>query len=88
MPPLSDIPSPCCLPLRDPDLLRSQAYVDGAWIKADQGDHVPVYNPADDQLISHVPCLGAAETKRAVLAAASSLPQAGDPIQPRSEPSC
>ncbi len=61
------------LSLSDPSLLKSQAYVDGQWIDADDGATFPVTNPANGELITNVAKLGAAETARAVAAADSAM---------------
>src|SRR5512144_270998 len=58
------------LTLKDPTLLRQQCYVDGAWIDADAGGKTNVTNPATGEVIGTVPNLGAAETRRAIEAAA------------------
>lgn len=55
--------------LRDPSLLVERAYVNGAWIEADDGATLAVTNPADGSVIAHVPALRAAETRRAIKAA-------------------
>ena len=57
-----------------PDLLRDQAYVDGAWIDADSGATFPVVDPATGVTIAEIPRLGAAETRRAIEAAQRALP--------------
>ncbi|MBB6251342.1 NAD-dependent succinate-semialdehyde dehydrogenase [Nitrospirillum iridis] len=57
------------LDLRDPALLRDQAYVAGAWIDADDGTTIDVDNPATGEIIGSIPALGAAETARAIEAA-------------------
>src|SRR5581483_2090698 len=57
-----------------PELLRTQAYVDGAWVDADSGETFPVVNPATGETIAEVPRMGAAETRRAIEAAAKALP--------------
>ena len=57
-----------------PDLLRTQAYVDGRWIEADDGSTFPVVDPASGETIADVPRLGAAETRRAIEAASRALP--------------
>jgi succinate-semialdehyde dehydrogenase / glutarate-semialdehyde dehydrogenase len=59
------------VPLRDEFLLRQKAYVNGAWLDADEGGTLPVTNPATGQLIGTVPRMGAAETRRAIEAAAA-----------------
>jgi succinate-semialdehyde dehydrogenase/glutarate-semialdehyde dehydrogenase len=56
------------------DLLRTKAYVDGEWIDADSGETFPVDNPATGETIADVPRLGAAETRRAIEAAAAAFP--------------
>jgi succinate-semialdehyde dehydrogenase/glutarate-semialdehyde dehydrogenase len=62
------------LELKDMKLFRQQCYVDGAWVDADDGASVPVYNPADGQQIGTVPKMGVAETRRAIEAANAALP--------------
>ncbi|MBV8429793.1 MAG: NAD-dependent succinate-semialdehyde dehydrogenase [Solirubrobacterales bacterium] len=57
------------LPLRDPSLLRDQAYVAGRWCEADDGQRFPVINPATGETLALVPRMGAAETRRAIAAA-------------------
>ncbi len=56
------------------DLLRRQAYVGGSWVDADSGATFPVVNPATGETIAEVPRMGAAETRRAIEAAAEALP--------------
>ncbi len=55
--------------LKDPSLLRQQAYVAGAWIDADDGATIAVTNPATGEQIGIVPMCGTAETMRAIAAA-------------------
>ncbi|OFJ50151.1 succinate-semialdehyde dehydrogenase (NADP(+)) [Janthinobacterium lividum] len=57
------------LQLKDPTLLRHQAYVNGAWTGADAGQTINVSNPATGEHIGTVPLMGAAETRRAIEAA-------------------
>jgi succinate-semialdehyde dehydrogenase/glutarate-semialdehyde dehydrogenase len=57
------------LKLNDSQLLRQQCYINGAWIDADNGETLPVENPATGEIIAHVPRMGKAETERAVAAA-------------------
>jgi succinate-semialdehyde dehydrogenase/glutarate-semialdehyde dehydrogenase len=59
--------------LKDPALFRELCYV-GAWVAADGGASVPVYNPATAERIGVIPNMGAAETRRAIEAAAAALP--------------
>lgn len=57
------------LNLKDPGLLRQQCYIDGEWVGADDGETIPVHNPASGELIGNVPRVGADETRRAIGAA-------------------
>jgi succinate-semialdehyde dehydrogenase / glutarate-semialdehyde dehydrogenase len=60
--------------LKDPLLLREQCFIDGRWVSADSGGTLPVHNPATSETLGHVPKMGAAETRRAIAAAAAALP--------------
>ena len=62
------------LQLKDPTLLRHQAYVNGAWMDADGGQTINVSNPATGEHIGTVPLMGAAETRRAIEAANAAWP--------------
>jgi len=55
--------------LKDRALLRTQAFIDGAWVDADSGATVPIQNPATGETIASVARCGTAETRRAILAA-------------------
>lgn len=56
--------------LADADLLRTQAYVNGEWIDADDGETTPIINPANGNSIAQVARCGTVETQRAITAAA------------------
>ncbi len=60
--------------LSDSELLCSRCYVDGRWIDADDGSRLDVVNPSTGAKLTTVPKLGAAETSRAVDAAAAAWP--------------
>ncbi len=60
--------------LKDPALLRQQAYVNGQWTDAENGETIAVTNPATGEHIGTIPNLGAAETKRAIEAANAAWP--------------
>jgi len=60
--------------LKDPSLFRQQAYIDGAWLDADEGLTLKVNNPASGDILGTVPKMGAAETRRAIEAAERALP--------------
>ena len=60
--------------LKDKELLKQLAFVDGRWIAADDGRTVTIANPANGSAVGTVPVLGASETRRAIDAAAAALP--------------
>ena len=60
--------------LKDAQLFRQQAYVDGAWADADSGQTISVNNPATGEILGSVPKMGKAETRRAIEAADRALP--------------
>jgi succinate-semialdehyde dehydrogenase/glutarate-semialdehyde dehydrogenase len=60
--------------LKDPSLLRQQAFVGGAWCDADDGQTIAVINPANGETVASVPHMGAGETKRAIDAANAAWP--------------
>jgi succinate-semialdehyde dehydrogenase/glutarate-semialdehyde dehydrogenase len=62
------------LNLKDPSLLRQQAYIDGEWCGASDGASVEVHNPATGEKIGTVPHMGAGETRRAIDAASAAWP--------------
>src|SRR5450830_1366814 len=59
------------LQLKDPSLLRQQAYIDGIWCPADGGATLTVTNPATGETLGTVPDMGASETRRAIAAAST-----------------
>jgi succinate-semialdehyde dehydrogenase/glutarate-semialdehyde dehydrogenase len=61
-------------PLKDSQLFRDRCYVDGQWIDADSKKRFEVDNPAEGAIVGTVPDCGAAETRRAIDAAARALP--------------
>jgi succinate-semialdehyde dehydrogenase / glutarate-semialdehyde dehydrogenase len=60
--------------LKDPTLLREQCFIDGGWSAADNGATLEVTNPATMKKLGSIPNMGAAETRRAIAAAAAALP--------------
>ncbi|OMR78296.1 succinate-semialdehyde dehydrogenase (NADP(+)) [Burkholderia pseudomallei] len=55
--------------LKDPSLLRHQAYIGGEWQAADSDATFEVFDPATGESLGTVPKMGAAETARAIDAA-------------------
>ena len=62
------------LALADPALLRENGLVGGRWVPADGGGTITVSNPATGAALATIPNMGAAETRRAIAAAAGALP--------------
>ncbi|MBZ9665414.1 NADP-dependent succinate-semialdehyde dehydrogenase [Pseudomonas sp. LMG 31766] len=60
--------------LKDSQLFRQQAFIDGTWVDADSGQTIKVDNPATSEILGSVPKMGAAETRRAIEAADKALP--------------
>jgi len=72
--------------LRDPSLLKHQAYIDGRWCDADDGATFAVHNPATGEVIANVARCGADETAEAILAAERALPGWRDlPVKQRAQ---
>lgn len=57
-----------------PALLREDAWLEGRWTGADGDGRIEVTNPADGSLLGTIPDMGAAETGRAIEAAAAAWP--------------
>ncbi|XP_057831679.2 succinate-semialdehyde dehydrogenase, mitochondrial [Cryptomeria japonica] len=55
--------------LKEKGLLRSQAFIAGKWVDAEDGTTLPVYNPATQELLANVACVGGKETKEAITSA-------------------
>ena len=62
------------LTLKDPTLLKTQAYIAGEWQGADDGSTFEVKNPATGEIIATVPRMGTAETRRAIDTANAAWP--------------
>jgi succinate-semialdehyde dehydrogenase/glutarate-semialdehyde dehydrogenase len=60
--------------LKDPTLLRTQAFINGEWVNAANGATHEVDNPATSEKLGTVPDMGAAETRRAIEAASAAFP--------------
>ncbi|MDW5416157.1 NAD-dependent succinate-semialdehyde dehydrogenase [Iodobacter sp. CM08] len=57
------------LKLKDADLLRQQAFINGVWQDALDGSRFAVHNPASGELIAYVPNMGRLETQAGIAAA-------------------
>jgi succinate-semialdehyde dehydrogenase/glutarate-semialdehyde dehydrogenase len=57
------------LSLKNPDLLRNQAYVNGRWVNGASGATTKVLNPATGEVVGTIPQLGAEETREVIAAA-------------------
>ena len=60
--------------LNDSDLLRHQAYIDGQWCDASNGDVTEIFNPANGESLGVVPNIGGAQTRQAIEAAQAAQP--------------
>ncbi len=60
--------------INHPDLLRTQAYIDGKWVDAEDGAQFEVDNPATQAVIAHVANLGPKSAAQAIAAAERALP--------------
>jgi succinate-semialdehyde dehydrogenase/glutarate-semialdehyde dehydrogenase len=60
--------------LKDPALLRHEAYIDGEWQSADDKSTFDVVDPSNGKSLGTVPMMGAAETRRAIDAANAAWP--------------
>ncbi len=60
--------------LNDPDLLRHQAYIDGQWCDASNGDVTEIFNPANGESLGVVPNICGAQTRQAIEAAQAAQP--------------
>ncbi len=55
------------------EFLRSQAYIDGEWCDADNGQTIDVVDPGSGEKLGTVPKMGQFETRRAIAAANAAL---------------
>lgn len=60
--------------LNNPDLLRSQSYINGKWVDAKDGNAFAVDNPATGAHVAHVANLGADQAQVAIDAASAAFP--------------
>jgi succinate-semialdehyde dehydrogenase/glutarate-semialdehyde dehydrogenase len=61
--------------LKDKNLLRTQAYINGLWYEAMNQQRFLVKNPANGATLAEVPDLGTLETREAINAANNALPE-------------
>lgn len=62
------------LKLNNPELLRTQSYIDGKWVDAPDGAEFAVDNPATGSNIAHVSNLGTKQAEQAIAAASRAFP--------------
>lgn len=55
--------------LRDPGLLRHQAFIAGNWVSAEDGGTVAICDPANGKMLAQVPDMAVTETRSAIVAA-------------------
>jgi succinate-semialdehyde dehydrogenase/glutarate-semialdehyde dehydrogenase len=74
------------VPLKDPELLRHQCFVAGAWVDADGRESLEVANPSTGAFLGTVPRAGVAETRRAIDAGRAAMREwAARPAKARSQ---
>ncbi|MFK7949958.1 MAG: NAD-dependent succinate-semialdehyde dehydrogenase [Saprospiraceae bacterium] len=56
-------------------LFRQQAYINGEWISASNGENYAITNPFDNSEIANVPNMGEMETEQAIEAANAAFPK-------------
>ena len=64
---------PLKVQLSDQGLLKTQAFINGDWIDADDGATIDVTNPATGEVVASVAKVGAAETAQAIEAAEKAM---------------
>ncbi len=74
MPLKQDRDSRMRLKLNDPGLLKTQAYINGQWKDAENGEGLDVTNPATGDIVANVASVGAVETQSAISSAQQALP--------------
>ena len=60
--------------IKDVNLMRHHAFINGAWVSAHPARTFPVFNPATQEQIALVADCGATETEQAIAAAYAALP--------------
>ncbi len=74
------------LALSHPELLQTQAFINGHWQPAADGATLPVNNPATGDVVAEVAKVGAAETEAAIAAAEAAMPAwAATPAKARAQ---
>ena len=70
--------------LSDPGLLQTQAFINGRWVDANDGETLDVTNPATGEVIASVAKVGSAETATAIEAASEAMKRWRDlPVKAR-----
>jgi succinate-semialdehyde dehydrogenase/glutarate-semialdehyde dehydrogenase len=59
--------------IADKGLLKTRAFINGEWVDADNGETLPVTNPATGEVIAEVAKCGTAETRRAIRMAEAAM---------------
>jgi succinate-semialdehyde dehydrogenase/glutarate-semialdehyde dehydrogenase len=59
--------------LKDPSLIKTQAFIDGKWVDGKDGEKIIVTNPATHKELGTVPEMGLVETRDAIAAAAKAF---------------
>ncbi|MGM8930209.1 NAD-dependent succinate-semialdehyde dehydrogenase [Salinicola halophyticus] len=62
------------LKLKDPALLKTQAYIDGQWVEVADGARFAVADPATGEVVAHVSNAGVNDARLAIVGAQRALP--------------
>ncbi len=54
---------------------KTDCYINGEWVKSDNGATIPVHSPATGELVAEIPSLSNAQIKQAIDAAETALPE-------------
>jgi succinate-semialdehyde dehydrogenase/glutarate-semialdehyde dehydrogenase len=58
----------------DPDLIKTESFINGQWVSANNGNRFEVTNPATGEVLAEVPDMGAEETRLAIESANNAWP--------------
>ena len=61
--------------LSDKELLKDKCLIDGKWLSAKSNETIAVTNPADGEVVGHVPSLSAGEVEKVIEASNAALEQ-------------
>lgn len=63
------------MPNSKQELIINKAYINGGWVSAQSGKCYEIINPANGELLAHVPSMNGTDTELAIAAANAALPE-------------